>query len=283
MIDWGTVVADFFEGQVLPTTLRIVTILLLAWLAYRLLAILVQRVQRLVEDEDHTTVSEREQRAQTLGKVVLNTGWGLIALIAVGMILRELGLDIGPFIAGVGIVGLAVGFGAQTLVKDVISGFFILLEDQFAVGDSIQVGSIAGSVEKMTLRATFLRDAEGTCHVVPNGEIRILANKTKGWARAVVKVGVAYEEKLDHVFAVLEQISQETYQDEHFGPQMLEQPTVLGPMDFGDSAMTMQVMVRTQPGKQWGIGRELRRRIKERFEQEGIEMPYPQYEIRMRQ
>jgi len=232
---------------------------------------------------DPTTVSEQEQRAQSLGKITLNTGRIFIILVAGTMILNELGLNVGPLIAGAGIVGLAVGFGAQTLVKDIISGFLILLEDQFAVGDSIQVGSIAGGVEKMTLRATFLRDVNGTLHVIPNGEIRLLANMTKDWSRAVVKVGVAYEEDLAHVLGVLEQIGQQTYQDERFGSQMLEEPTVLGPLDFGDSAVGVRMMVKTLPGKHWGIGRELRRRIKERFEQENIEMPYPQYEIRIRQ
>jgi small conductance mechanosensitive channel len=206
----------------------------------------------------------------------------LIALVAGTMILGELGLDIGPIIAGAGIVGLAVGFGAQTLVKDVISGFFILLENQFSVGDSIQIDDIGGGVEKMTLRATFLRDLEGTLHVIPNGEIRTLANKTKDWARAVVNVGVGYEANVDRVLAVLEDVGRQLSADETFGPVLLEEPTALGPLEFGDSAVTVRLMVKTRAGQQWGVGREMRRRIKEAFEQEGIEIPYPQYDIRVR-
>jgi len=260
---------------------RILIILLAAWLGYRLLGVVARRIEKLVEDEDHATVSEREQRARTLTRTLRSTGLVLIAFVAGTMILRELGMDIGPILAGAGIVGLAVGFGAQTLVRDVISGFFILLENQFNVGDSIQVGDLAGSVEKITLRATFLRDLQGTLHIVPNGEIRILSNRTRGWARALVNVGVAYEEEIDRALAVLERIGQELGGDEHYRPLLLEEPTVTGVEELGDSSVVVRIMARTQPGKQWDVARVLRKRIKETFEQEGIEMPYPRYEVRL--
>jgi len=276
------VVQVWLQSRALPSLARIALILVIAWLGYRLLCIAGRRIEEMVEDEDTTTVSEREQRAQTLSQILRNAGLVLIGLIAGTMILRELGLDIGPIIAGAGIVGLAIGFGAQTLVKDVISGFFILLENQFSVGDSIQVGSIGGGVEKMTLRATFLRDLEGTLHIIPNSEIRILANKTKDWARAVVNVGVGYEADLDQVLAVLEDVGKQLHADETFGPLLLEEPTAMGPLELGDSAVTMRLMVKTHAGQQWGVGREMRRRIKEAFAQEGIDIPYPQYEIRVR-
>jgi small conductance mechanosensitive channel len=280
-MNWQAV-QGWLQSQVLPSSARIVLILVVAWLGYRLLCIAGQRIEKMVEDEDYTTVSEREQRAQTLSQILRSAGLVLIVLIAGTMILRELGLDVGPIIAGAGIVGLAIGFGAQTLVKDVISGFFILLENQFSVGDSIQVDGIAGGVEKMTLRATFLRDLEGTLHIIPNGEIRTLANKTKDWARAVVNVGVGYEAHVDRVLAVLEDVGRQLSADETFGPMLLEDPTAVGPLEFGDSAVTVRLMVKTRAGQQWRVGRELRRRIKEAFEQEGIEIPYPQYEIRVR-
>jgi len=272
----------WLQSRALPSSTRIALILVIAWLGYRLLRIASRRIEEMVQDEDTTTVSEREQRAQTLSQILRSAGLVLIGLIAGTMILRELGLDIGPIIAGAGIVGLAIGFGAQTLVKDVISGFFILLENQFSVGDSIQVGSIGGGVEKMTLRATFLRDIEGTLHIIPNSEIRILANKTKDWARAVINVGVGYEADLDQVLAVLENVGRELHADETFGPLLLEEPTAMGPLELGDSAVTMRLMVKTHAGQQWGVGREMRRRIKEAFAQEGIDIPYPQYEIRVR-
>ncbi|MFQ6058230.1 MAG: mechanosensitive ion channel family protein [Anaerolineae bacterium] len=261
---------------------RILIILLAAWLSYRLLGVVARRIERLVEDEDYATVSERERRARTLTNILKGAGLVLIALIAGTMILRELGMDIGPILAGAGIVGLAVGFGAQTLVRDVISGFFILLENQFNVGDSIKVGNLAGSVEKMTLRATFLRDLEGTLHIIPNGEIRILSNRTRGWARAVINVGLAYEEEIDRALAVLERIGRELWGDERYRPLLLEEPTVTGVEELGDSSVVVRILARTQPGKQGDVARALRKRIKETFEQEGIEMPYPQYEVRLR-
>jgi small conductance mechanosensitive channel len=198
------------------------------------------------------------------------------------MILRELGLDIAPLIAGAGVAGVALGLGAQALIRDVIGGFFILLEDQFVVGDSIQVGNIAGAVEKMTLRATFLRDLEGTLHVIPNGEIRIVSNRTKDWSRAIVDLGVAYEEDIGRVVAALGKIGHDLHQDEEFALLLLEEPTVTGVEALGDWAVTVRIMVKTRPGKQWDVARELRRRIKESFEREGIEMPYPRQEVLMR-
>jgi small conductance mechanosensitive channel len=205
-----------------------------------------------------------------------------MATIAGLMILRELGLDITPLIAGAGVAGVALGLGAQTLVRDVIGGFLILLEDQFAVGDTIQVGDIGGAVEKMTLRATFLRDMEGTLHVIPNGEMRIVSNLTKNWSRAMVDLGVAYEEDIGRVVAALGKIGQDIYQDKELAPLLLEEPTVTGVEALGDWAVTVRIMVKTKPGKQWDVARELRRRVKESFEREGIEMPYPRREVLMR-
>ncbi len=257
------------------TGVRILIIILASLLGYYLLRLISRQLERLVKVEEYATVNEREQRVKTLTTILRRTGLVLIAAIAAVMILSELGLNVGPIIAGAGIAGLAIGFGAQTLVKDIISGFFILLENQFTIGDVISVGGISGGVEKMTLRATFLRDLEGTLHVIPNGKIRILSNKTKGWARAIVDVGVAYKEDVDRVLATLERIGQEMWHDEGCRPLLLEEPAVSGVEELGDSAMTLRIMVKTQPGKQWEVSRELRKRIKETFEEEEIEMPYP--------
>lgn len=257
------------------TGVRILIIILASLLGYHLLRIISQQLERLVEVEGYATINEREQRIKTLTTILRDAGLALIAAIAAVMILSELGINVAPLIAGASIAGLAIGFGAQTLVKDIISGFFILLENQFTIGDVISVGGISGGVEKMTLRATFVRDLQGTLHVIPNGEIRILSNKTKGWARAMVDVGVAYKEDIERVLATLERVGQEMSQDEGYHPLLLEQPTVSGVEELGDSAMTLRIMVKTQPGKQWEVSRELRKRIKETFEEEGIEMPYP--------
>jgi small-conductance mechanosensitive channel len=264
----------------LTSGLRIAFILVVSLIASRSLRVLRVRLEKIIAGAVPT--EEQAQRARTLTRVIYNTALVAMTIIAGLMILRELGLDITPLIAGASVAGVALGLGAQTLIRDVIGGFFILLEDQFAVGDAIQVGNIAGAVEKMTLRATFLRDLEGTLHVIPNGEIRIVSNRTKTWSRAIVDVGVAYEEDIGRVMAALGKIGHDLHQDEAFAPLLLEQPTVTGVEALGDWAVTVRIMVKTRPGKQWDVARELRRRIKESFEREGIEMPYPRQEILMR-
>jgi small-conductance mechanosensitive channel len=263
----------------LTSGLHIAIIALGALVGYRFLRVLTTRLENLIAGAAPT--DEEAQRARTLARVIHDTALVAMAIIAGLMILRELGLDITPLIAGAGVAGVALGLGAQTLIRDIIGGFFILMEDQFAVGDSIQVGNIAGGVEKMTLRATFLRDLEGTLHVIPNGEIRIVSNRTKNWSRAMVDLGVAYEEDIGRVMAALGKIGHDLYQDEEFAPLLLEEPTVTGVEALGDWAVTVRIMAKTRPGKQWAVARELRRRIKESFEREGIEMPYPRQEILM--
>ena len=264
----------------LTSGLRIAIIVLGGLVAYRSLRVLTTRLEMLIAGVPPT--DEGARRARTLARVIRSTALVTIVIVAGLMILLELGLDITPLIAGAGVVGVALGLGAQSLISDVISGFFILLEDQFAVGDAIQVGSIGGSVEKMTLRATFLRDLEGTLHVVPNGEMRIVSNRTKDWSRAVVDLGVAYDEDIGRVVAALEKIGHDLYQDEELASLLLEEPTVSGVEALGDWAVTVRIMAKTRPGKQWEVARELRRRIKESFEREGIEMPYPRQEVLMR-
>jgi small conductance mechanosensitive channel len=264
----------------LTSGLHIVIILLGGVVGYRSLRVLATRLESLIAGAAPT--DEEVQRAKTLTRVVHSTALVAMATIAGLMILRELGLDITPLIAGAGVAGVALGLGAQTLVRDVIGGFLILLEDQFAVGDTIQVGDIGGAVEKMTLRATFLRDMEGTLHVIPNGEMRIVSNLTKNWSRAMVDLGVAYEEDIGRVVAALGKIGQDIYQDKELAPLLLEEPTVTGVEALGDWAVTVRIMVKTKPGKQWDVARELRRRVKESFEREGIEMPYPRREVLMR-
>jgi small-conductance mechanosensitive channel len=268
------------QDWLLTSGLRIAFILVVSLIASRSLRVLRARLEKIIAGAVPT--GEQAQRARTLTRVIYNTALVAMAIIAGLMILRELTLDITPLIAGASVAGVALGLGAQTLIRDVIGGFFILLEDQFAVGDTIKVGNIAGAVEKMTLRATFLRDLEGTLHVIPNGEIRIVSNRTKNWSRAMVDLGVAYEEDIGRVIAALGKIGHDLYQDEEFAPLLLEEPMVTGVEALGDWAVTVRIMVKTKPGKQWAVARALRRRIKESFEREGIEMPYPRQEVLMR-
>jgi moderate conductance mechanosensitive channel len=184
-------------------------------------------------------------------------------------------IEIGPLLAGVGVLGLAISFGAQSLVKDLISGGFMLVEGQFAVGDVVRVKETAGMVEKITLRTIVLRDINGVVHIIPNGTVDTLSNLTKSWSRAVLEIGVAYKEDVDRVMEVMLDEAIQMSQDPDWEPLIVEEPTVPGVERFDDSAVTIRVMFKTLPLKQWDVARQYRRRIKNRFDAEGIEIPFP--------
>ena len=242
----------------------------------RLLKLASDRIVRAVAEAGADQVSEREKRALTLAGIVKTVGTTAIVIIATMMGLQEFGLNVTPIIAGAGVVGLAVGFGAQSLIKDVIAGFFIILEGQFGVGDVIKTGDISGHVERLNLRVTTLRDFNsGAVHFIPNSELKVVSNLTKEWSRVALDIGVAYHEDIDRVVVVLQRIGQELAQDQRVGPLILEPPEVLGIESFGESQVTIKVLVKTLPQRQWEVAREFRRRIKVTFGKEGIEMPYP--------
>ena len=227
----------------------------------------------------------RAARRRQLVTLINIIQWTLIVLLvgsAVLMLLGTFGIDITPLLASVGVAGLAISLGAQSLIKDLIGGVLIIMENQYAVGDFITVGSASGEVERITLRTTQVRARNGDLHIVPNGEVRVLANQTKGWSRAVVEVGVAYEEDLERALDVLRASGEAFAQDPVLGTSLLEPPHVLGPMSLGDTAVILRVEVKTEPGKQWEIGRELRRRILADCEREGVSLPYPRQEVWVR-
>jgi small-conductance mechanosensitive channel len=255
--------------------LRILVVVILALLSTKVISYVTKRIERTVEDEDPATLSEREKRAATLGRIIRQTWFVLVTIIAVMMMISETGIKIGPMLAGLGIAGLAIGFGAQTLVKDVINGFFILMENNFRVGDVVKVGDVSGLVEAMSLRVTILRDLEGKVHVIPNGSIDVVTNMTKEWSRVVLNVGVAYKENVDQVMDLLKEIGADLYEDTKFKPFIMEPLEVLGLDNFGDSAIEIRVIMKTRPLRQWAVGRELRRRIKNTFDERGIEIPFP--------
>jgi small-conductance mechanosensitive channel len=224
----------------------------------------------------------RVARRQQLVTLIHIVQWTLVVLLlgsAVLMLLGTFGVDITPILASAGVAGLAISLGAQSLIKDLIGGVLIIIENQYAVGDYITVGSASGEVERITLRTTQVRARSGDLHIVPNGEVRILANQTKGWSRAVVEVGVAYEEDLERALNVLRASGEAFAQDPAFGKSLLEPPQVMGPMSLGDAAVILRVEVKTEPGKQWEIGRELRRCILADCEREGVSLPYPRQEV----
>jgi small conductance mechanosensitive channel len=224
---------------------------------------------------------EMKKRANTLSSLVRNIVGIVILTVAFIMILREFGIDIGPILAAAGIVGLAVGFGAQNLVQDVISGFFILLDDQIRVGDVVNLSGKGGVVEEVTLRTTVLRDLSGTVHYVRNGQIGIVSNMTKQFSYYVFDIGVAYREDTDEVVAVMKEVDESIRSDSEFKEDILEPLEILGVDQFADSAVVIKARMKTRPIKQWRIGREFNRLLKKKFDQKNIEMPFPHMTVYM--
>ena len=216
------------------------------------------------------------QRAEALGTVLRSiaslTVYGMASIIALG----EVGVSLGPLVAGAGIVGVALGFGAQSLVRDFLSGIFMLIEDQFGVGDVIDVGEATGTVEEVNLRTTRLRDVNGTVWFIPNGEIRRIGNKSQQWARAVLDVEVSYDTDLARAAEVIKTVADSVWHDQLDEATVLEEPEVWGIESFGESAITIRLVLKVEPGEQWATAREVRRRLKSAFDQAGIEIPFPQ-------
>jgi small-conductance mechanosensitive channel len=233
------------------------------------------RIVAAASDHDDSTTTEREKRAATLSQIINTVTRIAVWIVAMLMIGREVGMDIGPILAGAGVVGLAIGFGAQNLVKDFLAGFFLLIEDQVRVGDVVQAAGQSGLVERMTLRTTVLRDLSGTLHVIPNGHIDTVSNLTYQWSRALLDIGVSYYEDVDHVFDAMRKVGAELRADPDFASFILEDLEILGLDSFGDSALVIKAYFKTMPLKQWAVAREYRRRLKRTFDQEGIEIPFP--------
>lgn len=274
---------DFYKTLVdwlLSSGIRILAIIVGSFIVIRIFKLFIARSKKRILQSEKAGV-ERQKRAETLSRIVENTARVAVLIAALLMCLKEVGINVGPLLAGVGILGLAVGFGAQSLVKDVISGFFILLENHMNVGDVVSIAGEAGLVEGINLRITQLRDLDGKVHVIPNGEITTLTNMTKEWSRATMEIGVAYKENVDHVIEVLKKIGEELRQDETYGPLILEPMEILGLDSFGNSSINIKLMFTTQPIKQWMVAREFRRRVKNTFDELGIEIPFPHVTLYM--
>lgn len=222
---------------------------------------------------------EIKQRADTLSQFLVRMAIVIIWIIATFMMLAEIGVSITPLLATAGVIGIAVGFGAQSLIRDVIAGFLIIMEDQYAIGDVVKAADVVGLVEDIDIRKTVLRDLDGIVHIVPNGEIRVASNYTKDWARVNLNVSVAYGEDLDHVIAVINRVGQEMAEEEYWRPLILNVPKVLRVDKFGDSGIEIKILGETKPMYQWETMGELRKRIKKAFDQEGIEIPWPHIKL----
>jgi small conductance mechanosensitive channel len=290
--DTLTDVADFVIG----TPLKIIAIVLLAMLANRIARRGMKRALRalqsgavqerigslraatpdaLLRTTEHSLRSE--QRIEALASVLRSLVTVVIYLVASFMILGEVGIELGPLLAGAGILGIALGFGSQTLVRDFLSGMFILIEDQFGVGDIVNLDNeTSGTVEAVSLRTTRLRSVDGTVWHVPNGEIRRVGNQSQHWSRALIDVEVAYETDLEHAQAVIAAVAHELAEED---ADVLDEPEVWGVEALGAHGIAIRLVVKTRPSEQFRVSRELRRRIKAAFDQEGIEIPFPQQTV----
>ncbi|WP_246050830.1 mechanosensitive ion channel family protein [Nocardioides guangzhouensis] len=228
-----------------------------------------------LKQADPTAATRRVQRARTMGTLLKSISSGVIFTIVMIMAISELGYDIAPLIASAGILGVALGFGAQSLVKDFLSGIFMIFEDQYGVGDVVDLGEASGTVEAVSLRVTRLRDVNGTVWYVRNGEIIRVGNMSQNWARTVLDVGVDYSEDLVKVRSVLKDVAHDLWEDEEFKGLIIEEPEVWGVEAIGPEGVTVRVTLKTAPMEQWAVAREMRQRIKARFDYEGIAIPYP--------
>ena len=263
--------------------LKILLIGVLAYALVRTTALMVRRFEH--ETSKGTTVDalERAKRARTLGSLVSNVSTTAITAVAVLMILEEFGVNIAPVLTGAGIAGLAVGFGAQTLVRDVISGFFMILEDQVRVGDVAAINGTGGLVQEINLRTIVLRDEEGTVHVFPNGSITTLANKSKEYSFYVISLPIPYHEDVDRVTAILRNVGAELQKDPYYGAFILEPLEVFGVDAFTDWAMQIKLRIKTVPLRQHEVGRELRKRIRRAFDENGVAVPFPERMVAIRE
>jgi small conductance mechanosensitive channel len=255
--------------------LRIVFVATLTYVAVRIIGISARRLEDAIGGQDAPDMVERIKRARTLSGLVQNALTVMVLGIATLMILRELRLDIMPILTGAGIVGLAVGFGAQTLVKDLIAGFFLTVENQVRVGDVAVINGTGGLVENINLRTIVLRDVEGVVHVFPNGSIERLSNRSKDFSYYVIDLKIAHTEDPDNVIAVLREVGHDLAADERVGANILEPLEVFGVDGFDGADIVIKLRIKTLPLRQWDVGRELRRRIKKTFAARGIDMPTP--------
>ena len=271
-IDWERV-----TDWLLTHGLRILLVLVLVLVADIALRVVIPHVIRpaVTRQMKGKPDEEIEQRSHTLVAVLQGSGRFVLVVWALFTILPELGINVTPILASVGIAGIALGFGAQSLVKDVLSGLFILIENQYSKGDVVTVAGISGLVEEVGLRRTVLRDLDGIVHHVPNGQIAVASNFTQEWSRVNMNVSVAYGEDLDKVIEVINRVGHELAADAEFGPLILTAPQVLRVEAFEDSGIAIKILGDTEPIRQWDVMGELRKRLKKAFDEEGIEIPLP--------
>jgi len=257
--------------------LKIIIIAVGAWLLNKIISrIIIKAVRIAVVPDSNMSEEAEKKREDTLIRIFTGATRILLLLIAILMILQEIGLEIGPILAGAGIVGLALGFGGQYLIRDIITGLFVILENQYRIGDVVNIDTTGGLVEDISLRKTTLRDLNGTVHHIPHGEIKRVSNLSKKYARANLDVGISYSSDLEQVIKVINKTGNELAEDPRFKDVIISPPQFLRVDDFADSAIIVKILGDTKPLKQWEVTGELRKRIKIAFDEEGIEIPLPQ-------
>ncbi len=276
----GNIFKNFLDNWL--NIVIVIAVLLIVIIVVRIIA---GRMRRLVDKKISDEKMVIKKRTYTFTSVVSNLIIVVAAVAAILVIADQIGISVTPLLAGAGVAGIVIGFGAQSLIKDLINGTFILLEQWYQINDIVTIGDTTGTVERFNLRATVIRDIEGTVHFIPNGEINRLSNRTHVWSRALVEVGVHYSENTDRVVEVLEEVFSELMNDKKYKKVILERPTILGNggvSKLGDSAVVFTIICKVKPAEQWTISRQLRKRIKDKFDKVGIEIPYPCTNIYMR-
>jgi len=257
--------------------IKILGIIIGAYVVRRFGSTVVERtIRKAIVGDSFLTKQAEKKREDTLIQVANGTLKIVVWLVALLMIVSEFGIAIGPIIAAAGILGIAFGFGAQYLIRDMIAGLFILLENQYRIGDVVDLTGTSGEVEKISLRTTIIRDFNGTVYHIPNGEIKKAANKTKDFARVNLNIGISYDADIEKVIKVVNDIGAKMFQDKEWSEKLNEAPTFAKINDFDDSAVVIRIKAEVKPKEQWGVAAELRKRIKVAFDKRGIEIPYPQ-------
>ena len=268
---WHTDILEFLRIDA-P---RIVVIVLLAFILIRFLHLITRRLASFSKSQELLGGVRRAQQLRTLASVVNGVGLFVILFLAAMQVLQVMRINIGPLLASAGVVGLAIGFGAQTLVHDVINGFFILMENQYDLGDVIKISGVTGTVERMTLRRTVLRDADGTLHNIPNSQITVVSNLTRDWTQSAVHVAVSYQENSDRVIGLLREVGSDLRNDPTYGALLVADPEVPGIERVSPGEVDYLILIKTKPGAQYAMLRELRRRIKECFEKNHVQPAGP--------
>jgi small conductance mechanosensitive channel len=278
-LDFGEFDPDLIKVWIATTGIQILIIVVLSVIAYWLLLAVSRHLSNRIKNLDDEEGSALDKRTETISRLIRSAGLVIIMITALLMILDQLGIAIGPLLASVGLLSLAIGLGAQTLVKDVIGGIFIVMEDQYHIDEVIEFDGRIGTVEDITLRITKVRDFKGYLHIVPNGDIRLVTNRTRGWSRAVLDVGITYETDLEQALNALEEIGQVAKNDPEVGPLLIEEPQVTGVEDLDDWQIRLRLIVKTEPNEHWAVQRYLRRLVREQFPEKGLTIAIPRQEV----